>query len=228
MSDDPNESAPSKGNGEAREDAAAPAEASEKGVALADAPAPTREEYEALRRENADLRDQLLRRRADFENYKKRVERERASAGQDALAALLLDLVPSLDNLERALEAPGDGTAVRDGVALIQRSLIAALEAHGLRTDDPRGAQFDPQSHQALSYDDAPGQPEGTISQVFGKGYFLKDRLLRAALVQVARGPRPSHGDEPGAAAAASDDARDGGEDAAAASGDTPSRDLLH
>lgn len=190
MSDDPNETTPGKGNGQAHEEAPAAAEAPEKGVALVEEPAPTRAAFEALEREIADLRDQILRRRADFDNYRKRVERERASAGQDALAALLTDLVPSLDNLERALSAAGDGTALRDGVALIQRGLIATLEAHGLRVDDPHGATFDPQSHQALSYDDAPGHADGSILQVFGKGYFLNDRLLRPALVQVARGAR--------------------------------------
>lgn len=222
MNDDLDETTPGKGNGQAPADAPASAETPEKGVALADEPAPTREAHEALRRENADLREQILRRRADFENYKKRVERERAAAGQDALAALMGDLVPSLDNLERALDAPGDGAAVRDGVALIQRSLIATLEAHGLRVDDPSGAPFDPQNHQALSYDDAPGHADGSISRVFGKGYFLKDRLLRPALVQVARGPQAVSGATP------PEPAQEVGQDETAPSADTPATDALH
>ncbi len=174
------------GNGQAPE---TPEQA--RGLELAEEPqAP--DAQEALRRENADLRDQLLRRRADFENYKKRVERERASAGHDAVAALLKDLVPQLDNLERALQAGGDGAALKDGVLMIQRGLVSALEAHGLRSTDPHGLAFDPESHQALSYDEAPGHEDGTVVQVFAKGYFHRERLLRPALVQVARGAAPA------------------------------------
>lgn len=183
MNDDPQD--PPRGNGQAV-DALDPAP--EKGIEPADAPSRADDPGEALRRENADLRDQLLRRRADFDNYRRRVERERATAGHEALAALLTDLVPSLDNLERALQAGGDAAALKDGVVLIQRGLLAALEAHGLRSEDPQGARFDPGSHQALSYDDAPGEVDGTVLRVFAKGYFHRDRLLRPALVQVARG----------------------------------------
>ena len=229
MSDDPEEIPAGKGNGQAPEEAPAPADAPERGVALVDEAAPTREAHETLRRENAELRDQILRRRADFENYKKRVERERASAGQDALAGLLEELVPSLDNLERALQAPGDdGAALRDGVALIQRSLIATLEAHGLRVDDPRGATFDPQSHQALSYDEAPGHADGTIVQVFGKGYFLKDRLLRPALVQVARGTQAAEEPPPESPAAPAAPAGGDGGGESASPDDTSVTDALH
>ncbi len=175
------------GNGQADEQS--PPETST-GVQLAEEPTP--DALDALRRENAELRDQLLRRRADFDNYRKRVERERASAGHDAVAALLKDLVPQLDNLERALQASGDGGALKDGVLLIQRGLVAALEAHGLRSDDPQGLSFDPTSHQALSYDEAPGHEDGTVVRVFAQGYFHRERLLRPALVQVARGVTPS------------------------------------
>lgn len=159
------------------------------GMALADEPPTSADPLLALQRENAELRDQLLRRRADFDNYRRRMERERAAAGHDARADLLRELVPTLDNLERALlAAAADPASLREGVLLIQRGLLAALEAHGLTIEDPRGARFDPQRHQALSYDDAPGHDDGTVVQVFGRGYFHKERLLRPALVQVARG----------------------------------------
>ncbi len=174
---------------EKTEEQAAAAEVEASGVVLVDEPPPTTEALAAVRRENDELRDQLLRRRADFENYKRRMERERAAAGQDAQADLLRELVPTLDNLERALAAASaDSSSLREGVLLIQRGLLAALEAHGLRLEDPGGLRFDPQRHQALSYDDAPGHTDGTIVQVFGRGYFHKERLLRPALVQVARG----------------------------------------
>jgi molecular chaperone GrpE len=146
-----------------------------------------REGVEALRKERDDLRDQLLRKRAEFENYRKRVERDRQQASVDAAANVFKALVPSLDNLDRALEAQGDEAALRQGVALIRRDLLALLESQGVTVQDPLGQQFDPQIHQALSHEHVPGQPEGTIVEVFRKGYSFKDRLIRPALVKVAK-----------------------------------------
>jgi molecular chaperone GrpE len=158
----------------------------------------TREQVEELRKECSDLRDQLLRRRADFENYRKRVERDRQQAGVDAVAALLKALVPTLDNLDRALAAPG-GEGLREGVELIRRDLLALLEGQGLKSEDPRGEPFDPERHQALVHEAAPGHEEGTVVDVFGKGYAYKDRLLRPALVKVAKAPDDDSGGDPGA-----------------------------
>ncbi len=158
-----------------------------------------REQVEELRRERDDLRDQLLRRRAEFENYKKRVERDRQLAGIDSAAAVLKALIPSLDNLDRALEAPG-GEGLRQGVELIRRELLALLEAQGVVRMDPTGEQFDPERHQALSHEAVPGHEEGTVVEVFGKGYTYKDRLLRPALVKVAKGAEgEDSGNGPGA-----------------------------
>ena len=148
---------------------------------------PTREAVEALRRENDELRDQLLRRRAEFENYRRRVERDREQAGQEAAAGVFRALVPTLDNLDRALQAGGDESSLREGVELIRRELLALLEAHGVAIDDPVGRRFDPRAHQALSYEPAPGHEEGTVVEVFQKGYTFKGRLLRPALVKVAK-----------------------------------------
>ena len=147
----------------------------------------TREQVEALRKERDELRDQVLRRRAEFENYKKRVERDRQLSGVDASAAIFKALIPTLDNLERALAAPG-GDGLREGVELIRRDLLALLEAQGVTSHDPQGERFDPNLHQALSHEKAPGTPEGTVVKVFGKGYSYKDRLLRPAMVTVAAG----------------------------------------
>jgi molecular chaperone GrpE len=158
----------------------------------------TRAQVEALRRERDDLRDQLLRRRADFENYKKRVERERQQAGHDAVAAVLKSLIPTLDNLDRALAAP-DGEGLREGVKLIRRDLLALLEAQGVVRQDPKGERFDPEVHQALAHENAPGHEEGTVIEVLGKGYKYKDRLLRPALVKVAKGDDDDSGGTPGA-----------------------------
>jgi molecular chaperone GrpE len=181
-----------KGNGEdkrAPEATGAAAEvAEEKGLALAPEPPPTAEQIEALRKEVAELRDQLLRRRADFENFKKRVERDRQAAALDAEAALLRELVPTLDNLERALQSAEEGSALREGVELIQRGLLALLQSRGVSALDPRGERFDPELHQALTSEAVPGVAEGTVVEVFRKGYRFKDRLLRPALVKVATG----------------------------------------
>ena len=174
------------GNGAAGDD--------EAGVALAPEPQPAREDYEALRREVADLKDQLLRRRAEFENYKRRTERERLSLGVDAGAELLKGLVATLDHLELALNADASDAQLREGVVLIQRGLMAELEARGLRVEDPTGAPFDPERHQAVSYEPGEQAPEGTVLRVLAKGYVFKERLIRPALVVVAQG-RPVPGD---------------------------------
>jgi molecular chaperone GrpE len=191
-----------RGNGGEDEPKPEAAEADETGLAGVDA-APleplTREQVEEMRKERDDLRDQLLRRRADFENYRKRVERDRQQAGVDAVAALLKAMVPTLDNLDRALAAPG-GEGLREGVELIRRDLLALLESQGLTAEDPRGAAFDPERHQALMHESAPGHEEGTVVEVFGKGYSYKDRLLRPALVKVAKGGGgDDSGGDPGA-----------------------------
>jgi molecular chaperone GrpE len=208
MSGDEDDRVP--GNGEERDPAAAPKAVEEKGVEekgvepveekglepVPEAP-PTRQEWEALKRENHDLRDQLLRRRADFENYRRRVERDRQQAGIDAAAAVLRALIPTLDNLDRALEAPADGSALRTGVELIRRELWSVLESHGVAVQDPVGQPFDPRNHQALSHEPVPGHAEGTVVEVFSKGYAYKDRLLRPALVKVAKASSEEDGKDP-------------------------------
>ena len=158
------------------------------GVDAAPVPALTREETEALRRERDDLREQVLRKRAEFENYRKRVERDRQQAGVDAAAAVLKGLVPTLDNLDRALESANRDDPLREGVELTRRELLAFLEAQDVLVHDPVGQPFDPERHQALSHEPAAGFADGTIVEVFRKGYSYKGRLLRPALVKVAKG----------------------------------------
>jgi molecular chaperone GrpE len=163
------------------------------GAAADEAPAPeaadpAARELEALRRERDELRDQVLRRRADFENYRKRAERDKLQAGFEATAAVFRDLIPALDNLERALGAGGDEGALRMGVELIHRELLSLLDSHGVTAHDPTGQPFEPERHQALLHEEAPGFHEGTVVETFRKGYYFKDRLLRPALVKVAKG----------------------------------------
>lgn len=161
----------------------------ETGLAEAEPPPPaTREELESLRRERDELKEQLLRRRAEFENFRKRVERERQQAGTDAVAVVLKALVPVLDNLDRALEAGGNEASVREGVDLTRRELLAILESQGVTVEDPLGEPFDPERHQALTHEPVPGFGEGTVVEVYRKGYSYRDRLLRPALVKVAKG----------------------------------------
>jgi molecular chaperone GrpE len=159
------------------------------GVGVDPMPALDREQVEALRRERDELRDQLLRKRAEFDNYRKRVERDREQAGTDATAALLKEVIPTIDNLDRALEATGAESTLRQGVELTRRELLGLLDRYGVVVEDPAGQPFDPQRHQALSHEVVPGRPEGTVVEVFRKGYSWKDRLLRPALVKVAKAP---------------------------------------
>ncbi|PYQ02370.1 MAG: nucleotide exchange factor GrpE [Acidobacteria bacterium] len=167
----------------------APEETGLTGVDVECLPPATREELESLRRERDELKEQLLRRRAEFENFRKRVERERQNAGADAVAAVLKAIVPVLDNLDRALEAEGSDASLREGVELTRRELLAILESQGVTIDDPQGRPFDPERHQALAHEPVPGVAEGTVVEVYRKGYSYRDRLLRPALVKVAAAP---------------------------------------
>ena len=139
-----------------------------------------------LRRERDELKEALLRRRADFENYRKRVERDRSTAAVEAEAAVLRQLLGTVDNLERALAAQDSGSALRDGVALTHRELTAMLESLGVSVVDALGQRFDPSAHQAILHEPAPGFEPGTVSEVYRKGFRYRDRLLRPALVKVA------------------------------------------
>jgi molecular chaperone GrpE len=181
------------GSGAAGEPAVAepPLEEEARGMAAV-GPEPASETVDSLRRERDELKDRLLRRTADFDNYRKRVERDRQQAGTEAVAALLKALVPTLDNLDRALEADGSDASLREGVELIRRDLLSALEARGVTAENPAGARFNPLRHQALAHEPAPGFADGTVVEVLRKGYSFADKLLRPALVKVAKGDEPA------------------------------------
>jgi len=142
--------------------------------------------YEVL--DDAHLRDRMLRLQADFENFKKRMERERIDHFQYATFGLVERILPVLDNLERAILAarPGEpGDALVEGVLLIHRQLVIELEKEGLRVMRSVGEVFDPAQHEAVATDpDAPAPPH-TVTEVLQKGYFLHDRVLRPAMVRV-------------------------------------------
>ncbi len=138
--------------------------------------------------EDVELRERLLRLQADFENFKKRIERERADHFRYATFELIGRILPVLDNFERAMAAVRPGAAsdaLIEGVALIHRQLVSELSASGLRAMESVGEAFDPARHEAVATDADPAQPPHTVTEVFQRGYFLYDRVLRPAMVRV-------------------------------------------
>jgi molecular chaperone GrpE len=135
-------------------------------------------------------RDEYLalaqRTQADFENYRKRAAREAAVAGQRAKAGLVRELLPVVDNLERALVSAPEGDPLLEGVRLVHADLVAALEREGVASFDPRGDQFDPTVHEALSTRPVDGADPGVVLDVVEKGYRLNDSVLRPARVIVS------------------------------------------
>jgi molecular chaperone GrpE len=143
-------------------------------------------ELENAQREIQELKDRQLRKLAEFENFKKRTEREKADYFRFALADFFRDLLPVLDNFERALahgEAADD--EYRQGVSLIYRQLTDALRKRGL-AGVPTDGPFDPNIHEAVVRQASADHEPNTILQVLQKGYYLNDRLLRPAFVKVA------------------------------------------
>ena len=143
---------------------------------------------DALRREKDALQDRLLRTAAEFDNYRKRVERDRRDQADAATANALAGVLPIVDDLERALQAPatGDAEAYRAGVELIHRGMQDILRRRGVTPIDTRGADFDPRFHQAVSQEHSDAHRDGQIIEEFRRGYMLGERLLRAAMVKVA------------------------------------------
>ncbi len=142
----------------------------------------------AAREELALLRDERLRERAELDNQRKRMSRELEQSVRFANERLLGDLLQVLDSLEAGLSAPGaDAGKLREGIELTLRQLEKVTTDNGLVAIDPVGQPFDPERHQAMSMVPAAGQAPGTVVQVYQKGYLLNGRLLRPALVLVAK-----------------------------------------
>ena len=156
------------------------------GIAAAPAAAP---KTAGTGQDQEPLREMLLRSRADFENFRKRSAREMEKARANGSAALMGRLLPVLDNLERALrsDAPADDP-LRHGIEMVLQQLLDILSREGLNPIDTRGARFDPHQHEAVEMVNSDGSEEGTIVQELQKGYTVKERLLRPALVKVASG----------------------------------------
>jgi molecular chaperone GrpE len=136
--------------------------------------------------------DRFLRERAELENFKKRVQRERAEAQRFAAEQLVRDLLPIIDNLERAVEhaeSGGNGQPLVEGVRLVLKSALDVLERHGVTRIEAAGARFDPELHEAIArIPDAEREPNQVVQQ-FQAGYRLHDRLLRPAQVSVSGAP---------------------------------------
>lgn len=159
---------------------------------------------QGLKAEIASLKDQLLRAFAETENVRKRGERERADVAQYGIAKFARDLLSVADNLRRALDAApkemaDDVKNLFEGIAATERELANVFERHGIKALDPKGQKFDPNLHQAIAEVAGSGQPSGTVVAVAQTGYMIGERLLRAAMVSVARGDGPAVAKQPGA-----------------------------
>jgi molecular chaperone GrpE len=173
------------------------------------------ERVAALEAELAEEHDRLLRALAETENVRRRAQRERADAEKYAFGGFARDLLSVADNLRRALDSLPESEARDDrtssllaGVAATERELLAAFERHGLKRIDPKGEKFDHNFHQAVFEAERTGRPAGTIIEVLQPGYVLHDRLVRPAMVGVAKGEaQPSEGSDDGAYAGNPSDA---------------------
>jgi molecular chaperone GrpE len=144
-----------------------------------------------LQKQRDDYYDRLLRKTAEFDNYRKRVERDRQSMADAVTTDVMRELLPLVDDLERALKADSgaDGAeAYRKGVELIHRQLMEILRKRGVKAIEALGADFDPHFHQAIAHEAAEGRREGEVIEEFGRGYTLNDKLIRPSIVKVAKG----------------------------------------
>jgi molecular chaperone GrpE len=157
-------------------------------------------ELEKLRAEKEELLQTLVRRQADFENFRKRTERDRHEEGRRGVERLVLDLIPVIDAFDRALESHQDPAyeEYRKGVILIRRQLWDAISRHGVQRVDADGKMFDPHLHQAIERVDSIDYADGYILHVFQDGYMFHGKIIRPAIVRVAVHPVPEGESESG------------------------------
>ena len=160
-------------------------------------PAPDADPVEALVKENADLKDRLLRLAAEMENLRKRMGREIEDTRSYAITKFARDMLTATDSLSRALivlpaetrdTADGPLKSLIDGIELTEREMQRLLAVHGVKPIEAEGQKFDPHKHQAMFEVPDPTRPEGTVLQVVQTGYAIGDRVLRPAMVGVAKG----------------------------------------
>ena len=149
-----------------------------------------REKVKSLEEENSDLKEQYLRKQADFENYRKRMTREKEGFASYANKQLLLDLIPIIDDFERAIksaEESKDFDSFHDGILLIEKQFTSMLERKwGLKRFESEGEEFDPQKHEAVMTEESADHDTSTVLEDFQKGYFLHDKVLRPSKVKVS------------------------------------------
>lgn len=147
-----------------------------------------------LESQQADLTDRLLRAHAEMENLRKRTEREKSDSAKYAITKFALDIVGISDNFQRAVaavpagESEGALKSLLEGVTMTERAFLQVLERHGVRQIDPQGEPFNPNLHQAVMEQETAEVPAGMVLKVFQSGYMIEDRILRPAMVVVARG----------------------------------------
>ncbi|MGZ4203083.1 MAG: nucleotide exchange factor GrpE [Thermoleophilaceae bacterium] len=141
----------------------------------------------ALQAERDRYLELAQRTQADFENYRKRAAKDAAGAGNRAKAGLVRELLPVLDNLERALDHADEGDPLLEGLRLVHADLVGVLQRSGVEPFDPSGEPFDPTLHEALSTRPQEGQHAGVVVDVVEKGYRLNDTILRPARVVVSQ-----------------------------------------
>jgi len=167
------------------------------GASDATAAPPAQDEALAAKAQEVErLQDRLIRLQAEFENYKKRMAREKAEFLKFATEGLLLDFLPVLDNLERAIASARAETAnheaVVEGIDMIARLYRATLEKAGVKPMEAVGQPFDPSLHQAVAQVESPGGQDNVVVEEIQKGYLLEGRVLRAAMVKVSRASSPA------------------------------------
>ena len=147
------------------------------------------QELAALKGERDDIYDRLLRKTAEFDNYRRRVERERREQADQSVVDLLQQLLQVVDDFDLAMkvEAGEEAAAYRKGVELIHTKLHALLRKQGVRPIEALGADFDPNVHQAVTHESSPDHREGEVIGELRRGYMLGERLLRPAMVKVAK-----------------------------------------
>jgi molecular chaperone GrpE len=156
---------------------------------VTDAPGAGADDLTEARRELDEMRDRWLRKTAEFDNYRKRIERERREQSDQAVVDLLEALLPIVDDFDRALtvEAGPEADAYRKGVELIHAKLHDVLKKRGVRPIEALGTDFDPNLHQAVMHEASPDHRDGEVIGELQKGYMLGDKLLRPAMVKVAK-----------------------------------------
>ncbi len=198
MTDEANNNGPDAAAGET---AAAADMAQDMQTRTGEEPSQQVDPLEALKAENAELRDRFLRLAAEMDNLRRRTERELKDAKTYAVTSFARDMLAVSDNLRRALEAlPEEAraaadaglTALVEGVEMTERGMLSTLERHGVRKIEAEGQKFDPNFHQAMFEVPNPEVPNNTVVQVVQAGYAIGDRVLRPAMVGVAKGgPKP-------------------------------------